>query len=136
MRWVAVGAAAVPTVVVLATVPHGRHSYVFFDDTPMDVTTIRLINAWFAWQTVVGLAVPAILAAAGLLPRRARRPATLVGAVALTGCALLAGVMAAIRGSVHLPALFPAAPTVVAWLCLPCFAASAAALWLGHREPT
>jgi len=135
-RWVAVAVAVVPTVAVWGTAHAWHGEYAGFGDSPIDVATVRLLNAWFAWQSVLTVAAPAVLAALGLLPPRMRGRAALLGAVLLGCCTLLAVVMAAIRGSLDIPAWTPVAPIVVAWLCVPCFAASAVALWMTRRAAT
>lgn len=70
-RWrlVALLAALAPTVLTLLTQPRAG-SYAGFVDRPVDPGLVTEINAWYAWQTVVGLAVPAMVVGLAWLCRR------------------------------------------------------------------
>ena len=123
----AIIAAAIPTVVTLFSGARnsGRHLLLMTDQ--LDATSI---NTYLTWQSVVGLGVPILLAAApSLWPRRA---ITVAAPILLAVCTLAAAAMALIRGS--LPAELPFLAAVAAWLFVPCFAVSAGCLWWHHRH--
>lgn len=131
-RLAALGAAVAPTVLTIVTGPHsGSYDVSFVSLRRVDPAEV---NAYYAWQSLVGLAVPALVVTVAWLCRgRAHRPAATVAAAVLALLAAVAVVGATARGD--LPYLLPAVPAAVSWLYVPCFAVSAAALWLCRRSP-
>lgn len=128
-RLVALGTAVVPTVLTIVTGPHSGN-YAGFADRPVDPA---VLNAYNSWQSLVEAAVPALIVAVAWLFRgRARRPATTAAAALLVLLAIVAVVGGIARD--QLPYPMPAVPVAVAWLYVPCFAASAVALWFCRRS--
>ncbi|GAA4215613.1 hypothetical protein [Actinocatenispora rupis] len=131
----AVSAAVVPTAVTIAAAPWRRSSTFAWAGSGDIMTTVRLLNAWFVWQSVVVVAVPALIVlAAGLVPVRLRRPATLVAAVLLAVATAVAVAMAYVRTELTLPAGFPIPPVAAAWTFVPCYAAAAVLLVVTRRR--
>lgn len=125
----ALGTAIVPAVLTIVTGPHSG-DYAGFVDRPADPAEL---NAYYSWQSLVELAVPALIVAVARLFRgRIRRPAATVAAGLLVLLTVVAVAGAIVRD--QLPYPLPALPVAVAWLYVPCFAASAVALWLCRRS--